>query len=388
MIARAFPLFILLILVPDTYLYMRIKRKWGMPWWCSVLWWAVTFALLTFTCWLALTPDFTPQPDTPLMTYLFVIGVFVVPKALYALCSWAGHRIGRRHRNRRKWGSWIGMVLGLFSIYVTVYGTFWGFGDFGVYNVDYESAALPKGFDGYRVAVFSDIHLGSFSGRKKHVIGELVDSINALHPDAVFFLGDIQNTRPEEIEEHVVQLSRLSAPDGVYSILGNHDYSKYISGRRSDRMAAEKKTRDLQAKMGWRLLRNEHVVLHRGADSIVVAGMEGNEEWNTDHGYGRPEIALDGVGEGAFSIMLLHNPKRWRQHILPDTDVQLTLSGHTHGGQVKVLGFSATSFGYTESEGMYERGGRHLYVNRGIGGLIPLRFNVKGEVTLITMHHR
>ena len=116
--------------------------------------------------------------------------------------------------------------------------------------------------------------------------------------------------------------------------------------------------------------------------------MEGNEEWNTDHGYGRPEIALDGVGEGAFSIMLLHNPKRWRQHILPDTDVQLTLSGHTHGGQVKVLGLSVTSFGYTESEGMYERGGRHLYVNRGIGGLIPLRFNVKGEVTLITMHHR
>ena len=387
MIARAFPLFVLLILVPDCYLYVRFLQKRGRPLWCKVLWWTITAVLLFFTCWLALRPDFTPQPPTSLMIYLFVLGVFVVPKAVYALCLWLGRQFSHRHP-LRKWGARIGVLFALFAAYVTIYGTFWGFGSLEVKNVDYKSTLLPESFEGYRVAVFSDIHLGSFDGMHKQTIGNLVDSINALHPDVVLFLGDIQNTRPEEIEQHIPQLSRISAPDGVYSILGNHDYSKYISGRRSEKMMSEKKTRDFQGQMGWRLLRNEHVVLHRGADSLVIAGMEGNEEWNTDHGYGRPEFALSGVEEGTFTIILAHNPKRWRKDILPNTSVPLTLSGHTHGGQVRLFGISLAAFITPESEGMYEQDGRHLYVNRGIGALIPLRFGVPGEITLFTLHHQ
>lgn len=388
MIARAFPLFVLLILLPDSYLYLRYMRRRSVAWWWKVLWWMVTAVLLFFTCWLALSRDFTPQPYTPLLIYLFIMGVFIVPKALYALCLWVGRVLTRRRHPRRNWGSFAGGVLALMSVYVTIYGSFRGFERLEVNRSDCYAEGLPESYEGYRVAVFSDIHLGSYSGIHKRVIHDMVDSINALHPDVVLFLGDIQNTRPEEIEPHILELSRLSAPDGVYSILGNHDYSKYMGGTRMEKMAAEKKTRDYQARMGWRLLRNEHVVLRHGSDSLVIAGVEGNEEWNTDHGYSHPEIALRGVDERSFTIMLVHNPKRWRMDVLPMTKAQLTVSGHTHGGQVSLLGLSPTVIVYPEDAGWYEQDGRQLYVTKGVGALIPLRFNVNSEVSLITLHQK
>ena len=389
MIARAFLLFVLIILLPDIYLY----RRWLRPHahgrqWLTLIWWSLTAVMLLATCLLATTRDFTPHPQTQLNVYLLVMGVFTLPKLLLMLADWVGRVLRHFTHGRRNWGVPVGIALGFLSVFITIYGSTSGFNKFEVKRVDYVSADLPKGFDGYRIAVWSDAHVGNYTGSKAHVLRDAIDSLNAMRPDVIFFLGDLQNVGPDEIEACLPELSRLSAPDGVYSVLGNHDYSKYLGGSREEKFAAEKRTQDLQRQMGWRLLMNEHTQLRHGGDSIVLAGMEGNEEKDQDHGFAIWEKAVEGIPPGMFTIMLAHNPLHWQNYIIPNTDVHLTLSGHTHGGQVRIFGLSTTNLMFPEDDGMYEREGKHLFVSRGLGALIPLRFNVTGEVALLTLHQQ
>jgi len=387
MIYRALPLILLLILLPDIYLY-RTGLRHAAGRWLKVGWWSLTALLLAITCLLALCPDFTPQPQQPLNIYLFVLGVFVVPKAAFTLCDACGHWLSRHRHLRRNPGRPVGIALGAFAAFVTAYGATAGFNKFDVRHIDYVSADIPEGFDGYRIAVFSDAHVGSYTGDSAPVLEAAIDSLNAMKADAIFFLGDLQNTRPEEIEERLPLLSRLHAPDGVFSILGNHDYSHYIGGTREEKAACEAKTKALQRQMGWRLLLNGHTMLRHGGDSIVLAGMEGNDGRGEDHGWPIWEKTVEGIPPGMFTIMLLHNPLYWRRYVVEHTDAQLTLSGHTHGGQVSLFGLAPTRLVYGEDDGEYDAGQQHLFVSRGLGGLIPLRFGVTGEVVLLTLHRK
>jgi predicted MPP superfamily phosphohydrolase len=386
MIARHFFLFILLILLPDLFLFIRYIWRRNLPVWVKALWWIITIVLLVYTSLLARCQDYTPQQPIWLNIYLFILGAFIVPKAVLALCASLGRGVSNRFHARHNWGLLPGVLLALLFVFITIYGSFWGFGKFEVHRMDYHSSRLPKGFDGYKIALFSDAHVGSYRGGDRHVLADAIDSINALHPDIIFFLGDLQNTRPEEIQEHKPVLSRLKAPDGVYSILGNHDYSHYIGGTREEKLAAEKKTQRLEREMGWRLLLNESTILHHGGDSIYLAGMKGNDGKGEDHDTPNYENTIKDIPKGVFSIMLLHNPRYWKPYVIEPSDIPLTLSGHTHGGQVNLFGMTTSSLVFDEYDGMYEVDGRHLYVSRGLGGLIPMRFNVTGEVVLLTLH--
>lgn len=389
MIARSFLLFVLLILLPDVYLYRRWVRHHARGRrWVDFVWWLLTAAMLIATCLLAATRDFTPHPQRPLNIYLLALGVFTIPKLLLTLADWVGRALRYLTQGSRNWGIPAGLALGTLSAFVTIYGSTKGFYKFDVNRVEYASAELPGGFEGYRVALWSDAHVGNYTDSDAFVLRDAVDSINALHPDVIFFLGDLQNVGPDEIEACLPELSRLTAPDGVFSVLGNHDYSKYQGGTREEKLAAEKRTQDLQRQMGWRLLMNEHTLLRHGGDSIMLAGMEGNEEEGQDHGFAIWEKTVEGIPPGMFTIMLAHDPLVWGNYIIPNTDVQLTLSGHTHGGQLRILGLSTTTFFFPEDDGMYEREGKHLFVTRGLGALIPLRFNVTGEVVLLTLHQQ
>ena len=387
MILRALPLFLLLILLPDIYLYRTCLARRANRW-VKMGWWGCTILLLAWTGWLALCDDFTPQPQRPLNVYLFVLGVFVIPKAALAFFDGCGRYCRRKRPCRRNFGRPIGLLLAALSIYITIYGSTVGYNKFEVRHVDYWSSQLPVGFDGYRIALFSDIHVGSYMAASAPVLSAVVNSLNAMKADAVFFLGDIQNTRPEEIEKKLPVLSRLHAPDGVFSVMGNHDYSHYIGGTRAEKLAVEEKTKNLQRQMGWRLLLNENLLLRHGGDSIALAGMEGNDGKGEDHGLGIWEKAVDGIPPGLFTIMMVHNPNFWRKYVVPYTKVPLTLSGHTHGGQVSMLGFSFTKLFYSEDDGEYDIGDQHIFVTRGVGGLIPLRFNVTGEIVLLTLHKK
>ena len=269
------------------------------------------------------------------------------------------------------------------------YGVWVGYEQLQTRHVVFASADVPVSFDGYRIVHFSDAHVGTMTGSRKWLLQRAVDSINAQHPDLIVFTGDLQNILPQEIEEHISVLGQLQARDGVISVLGNHDYAVYQDCDDSEKQRNCRLTIDAERRAGWQLLLNEHRWLHRDTDSICIAGME---NWGiAERMPRRGDVAktLAGLHTSAsstpFIIMLQHDPTCWREHILPECCAQLTLSGHTHGGQISLFGLSPVSLAYNEWGGMYREGSRALYVSTGLGGLIPFRIGLPGEIVLITL---
>lgn len=284
-----------------------------------------------------------------------------------------------------KWGS---CACTLFIWGTIAYGVFIGFEELEVRQVEYVSSELPLAFDGYRIVQFSDAHVGTFKNSRKWMMKRAVDVMNAQQADAIVFTGDLQNLHPEELEQHIPVLSCLHAHDGVFSILGNHDYSIYVDVDSVTREQYNMKTQQLFRQTGWTLLMNEHRVIRRGADSIVIAGME---NWGSKLRMprrGDVGKTLEGVNDSTFVVMLSHDPTAWREKILPECRAQLTLSGHTHGGQFSLFGWSPVAWSYDEWEGTTYEGERALHVSTGLGGLIPFRLGMPAEIVVITLRSK
>ena len=386
MIARIIVPLILLILLPELYLdlhYLRHRAKFN--WKKRLAWWIPAAIMLVWAVCLACSRNFAPENTALLFWFLLLVGLLVVPKAMFALCSFLGWRWCKLRKKRLNWGNLIGFLLAIFCIFVLIYGSTRGFSQLEVRHMEYANKQLPKSFDGYRVVLFSDIHVGSYTGSRQKLLQRAMDSINAQQPDAIFFTGDIQNTQPQELYPVMQMLSQLKATDGVFSVLGNHDYSYYL--KNSDeaiKASNEKETISRQLQLGWQVLLNEHRAIKRDRDSIVIAGME---NWSNPP-YpvkGDARKTMEHVKEGAFTIMLQHDPYAWRKTILPDTHAQLTLSGHTHGGQITLFGWSPLALLHKEYDGWYHEDGRSLFVTRGIGGFVPFRFNCPGEIVVLTL---
>ena len=273
-----------------------------------------------------------------------------------------------------------------------------------VNEVEVESPKIPRSFNGYTIAQISDIHVGTW-GTDTTFVSALVDSVNALHPDLILFTGDIVNRRTEELKPFISVLSRLKAPDGVLSILGNHDYGDYVDwSNPDDRLANNRELAADQERMGWDLLNNTRRFISKGSDSIMVIGVEniGDPPFPT---YGDLEKALPASSDSIyhqndtrFKILMTHNPAHWDKEVSHTTNIDLSLAGHTHAMQmmIKIGGWewSPAKFRYEQWGGMYERlndrGHKtRLYVNIGAGEVgMPSRIlNAYPEITLFTLKH-
>lgn len=388
MIARIFIYLLLFITLPDLYLDLRfLKKRTRYLWWQRVLWWLPGAFMFVYTIVLATSRNFAPDTLALLHIYLLLLGVLVTPKFVFALCSFLGWAHCRYHHTRNNWGNLVGLVLALVIDIAVVYGGTLGFRKFEVRYEDYYSADLPAAFDGYRIVQFSDAHVGTYGTVYADVLERAIDSINAQKADIVVFTGDLQNMEPKELYPFMSTLGRITARDGVFSILGNHDYSGYIDASSAVKVANERELVSLERQMGWDLLMNEHRVIRRGGDSIVVAGME-NDGGKRFPQKGDVAKSLAGVGDDAFVLMLEHDPSSWRKKILPQSKAQLTLSGHTHAGQLDVFGLSPAALSYKEWYGMYHEGNRALNVSAGMGGFIPFRLGVSNEIVVITLHKK
>jgi len=309
------------------------------------------------------------------------------------LIGWCAMHLFHTQRN---YGVWAGGAVVLFAVYIIIYGCTIGFGKLDVRRITFASAELPKEFDGYRIVHFSDAHLGTYGLSRQHLLARNVDSINALRPDLIVFTGDIQNLEPSEILPQMQILSRLKAKDGVISCLGNHDYPIYVRDASPRQKAANlRETIGLQRQMGWTVLLNENVRITRDSGnsggsaaekpSIVVAGMENDGDGRRFPRMGDIAKTLRGVSDTDFVVMLQHDPTHWRDKILKESHVQLTLSGHTHASQFMLLGWSPVQYFYDDWAGVTNIGGRAINVSTGMGGFIPFRFGVPGEICLITL---
>lgn len=293
-----------------------------------------------------------------------------------------------RHK-RIKFLSVFGGILG-----VTVFLSMWWGALINRYRIQVrevtvEIAGLPDSFDGYKITQFSDLHTGSYRNDTSFV-SKLVNKINSLDSDVIFFTGDIVNRRTDELIPFTGVLSELEAPDGVYSIMGNHDYGDYSTWKddKAKRENMELLYR-LQKNMGWRLLLNEHSFIERGVDSIAIIGVEniGDPPFKS---YGSLDISYPDLGDDRTKILLTHNPAHWVDSVSQhqDINIDLALSGHTHAMQMEALGVSPAVFRYKTWGGLYFSPDKEksLYVNIGCGTVgIPMRLGATPEITVITL---
>lgn len=372
-------LFLALFLLPDWYIYKTYLSKGVSKKWKQRFWWP-TFLLLFLLVVFLIGHD---KLHEYFGIYLIVALCVTIPKAIFSLTSILLRLIGKLIRCRIPHGQ-ISIIPAVLVLGYILFGALKGKEYFQVKEITFCSPDLPETFDGYRILQLSDIHSGSWKGNEK-ALQKAIEICNGQQANLAVFTGDMVNSRADEMLEFMPILSQLKAPDGVYSVLGNHDYGTYSKWENeSARLANIDSLVARENRMGWKMLLNDSHILYKGKDSLALAGVEnsGNPPF-PDRG-DLPK-ALKGT-DGMFTVLLSHDPTHWRRKVLPDTSVQLTLSGHTHDMQISLFGFSVSQFIYPEHKGMYLQGNRGLYVNIGLGYvLFPMRLGAWPEITVITL---
>jgi hypothetical protein len=291
------------------------------------------------------------------------------------------------------WDYWKSFRWGLTMLAVPVVLMVWGMVvERNVCRVKYVDVALvglPEGFDGYRIVHLSDIHSMSFAGREK-VLRKMVERANREEGDLVVFTGDVVTKQPEELEITGGELRRLKGKDGVMAVAGNHDYCVYFDkGKRYGPLKGgfERVCRGMED-LGWRVLRNENEMIERGGDTLAVVGTENISNVRLFCSTGNLSKAQEGA-EGRCKVLLSHDPSVWDDKVVGQSDIGLTLSGHTHAAQLSLLGWSPSCLMHKRSRGLYREGGQYLYVNSGLGEtMLPFRIGVAPEITVITLKRK
>lgn len=381
---------LLLSVAADVYIFCALrKRCWSKKW--QYIYLAFSIAVLgTGLCGMFL--PFRTGDNSVLLTTMWLLYTFI--SVYVAKWSWVLFdlisRIPQIFKHKRlRWLSNVGVLISTLTFATMWWGALVGRYDIEVNHKTVNIANLPSNFNGFTIAQISDLHLGTY-GNDTTFVAELVDSINALRPDMIVFTGDIVNRRSTELKPFVGVLSRLKAPYGVYSILGNHDYGGYYQWSSNEARAQNLvDLKDLQKSMGWRLLLNEHEVITRGNQSIIVIGVEniGDPPYPN---YGSLERAYTELSDDKVKVLLSHNPAHWEHSIADHSSVNipLTLSGHTHAMQIEVAGISPGALRYRTWGGLYDDSSHshQLYVNVGVGTVgFPARIGAHPEITLITL---
>ena len=380
-----FIFFLILIVLPDWYIYRTYIRNYQQNWIRFV--YAMPGILLLLGM-LVIFSTFEPRPESMnrLSGFLILFLCICVPKAIFVCCILVFKALARIiHRSFHE--IMLAMFISMAAMGYLIYGATEGKQHFQVVEASIYSKDIPEAFHGYRIVQIADIHVGSWMGNTKP-LQKAVRMINDLKPDLIVFTGDLVNNLATELDEFIPVLSQLKAKHGVYSVLGNHDYSTYIRWNTLEEQAKNfDSLKDKQVQIGWKMLNNSHVKLYQGTDSIALIGVE-NSGRPPFPDYARLTEAMTGT-EGMFQILLSHDPSHWQREVLPSTDIQLTLSGHTHDMQTRIFGFSPSALVYPEHSGLYQEGDQMLYVNTGLGHLMyPMRLGAWPEITLLTLKNK
>ena len=291
---------------------------------------------------------------------------------------------------RRKFISAIAVGLASIPFGALLYGMYRGKYNYQVLKYELEFDDLPEAFHGYQITQISDVHSGSFDNHEKVAYG--IDLINEQRSDVIFFTGDLVNDRTDEMEPWKDVFARLEARDGVFSILGNHDYGDYTTWETEEAKAQNlEDLKTLQQDMGFDLILNSNRYLERDGQKIALLGVE---NWGRG-GFkkaGDLQRAKEGVSPDDFKILLSHDPSHWEDVVLQDDyHFHLTLSGHTHGMQfgVEIPGWvkwSPVKWRYKYWAGLYKELGQFINVNRGFGFIgYPGRVGIWPEISVITL---
>ena len=407
-------IFVSLIGLLDTYVFQAIRSisETATPRTKTILYtiyWGLTaLTIISFLLFVYTPPDFLGKKTR---TYLFaiLIGLFfakLVASVFFLIddirrgFQWAAGKLIYNNPeleqmsgdgiSRSAFLSWLGLAAGgsLFT------GLLYGFSNKYNYQIKKVKLAfdnLPPAFKGLRIIHISDIHSGSFTDKAEVMKG--VQKILNQKADIILFTGDLVNNQSDEMDDYKDVFNKLQAPMGVFSTLGNHDYGDYTSWPKNG-ITKEQNLENLKkthADMGWHLLMNEHVVLERGGESIALLGVENWSSKARFPKHGRMDLAHPGTEKYPFKILMSHDPSHWESEVQPKyPDIDLVLSGHTHGMQfgVEIPGFkwSPVQYMYKQWDGLYEKDKQKLYVNPGFGFIgYPGRVGILPEITVIEL---
>ena len=285
--------------------------------------------------------------------------------------------------------NWLGVGISS-SLFLSL---LYGFGNKYKYQLLHKKVAiknLPAAFKGFKIIHISDIHSGSL--KEKEAVQKGIDLIQKQGADLILFTGDLVNDKAIEMQNWTSIFGQLSAPKGVFSTLGNHDYGDYVQWSSKEAKEANLNAlKSVHASMGWKLLMNENVTIEMGGAKIKLVGIENWGAKARFPKYGQLNKALEGVDPTDVIVLMSHDPSHWEAQVIPEfPQVDLMLSGHTHGMQFGLenpyFKWSPVQWVYKQWAGLYQQGDQKLYVNRGFGFLgYPGRVGIMPEITLLEL---
>jgi predicted MPP superfamily phosphohydrolase len=407
---------LVIVMALDVYLWFSVSRKVAtlhkaVRWLITLLYWSPTITLVTliatgifasFTTW-----DIAAR--TYFMALIAMVYICKLPPIFFLVMADITRIIKGALRNnlsgfssapakRPKWMVATGWTIGSLAFVTLVFGIVFGTYHFKVRESTITLPELPASFDGLRIVQVSDIHTGSWTC--KNQMKEAVTIINSLKPDLVFFTGDMVNYTSAEIYEFADILEKIKPKEGVYAILGNHDYGDYVEwpneySKRKDMQYLEA----IYKYMHWNLLTNENALLYRSKDSIAIIGVHNWGRSKRFQRLGSLDKAIEGVANVNVQLLLSHDPSHWDASVNKDfKSIDITFSGHTHGFQIGIecekFKWSLAGLLYKQWAGLHESpvSGSHpqyLYVNRGLGVIgYPGRIGIWPEITLIVLNQK
>jgi uncharacterized protein len=292
--------------------------------------------------------------------------------------------------SRLKFFSQLAMAFTIVPAIGFIYGVVRGAYKYRVHKVTVPSADLPEAFHGFKIVQLSDIHTGSFLDNGP--LHRAFDIVMQQGADMILVTGDLVNNEAKETIGYEEVYTKLKAPHGVFSVLGNHDYGDYVKWNTpAEKLANLEELKRVQEGCGWKLLINEHVPVEKNGEKIALLGVE---NWGSSMHfpkYGKLDQAHAGTQDYSFKILMSHDPSHWDKQVSTEyRDINLTLSGHTHGMQmgIEIPGFkwSPVKYLYKYWAGLYRQNEQYLYVNRGLGFLgYPGRLGIWPEITVIEL---
>lgn len=377
-------------LLVDSYIYVQTRRRCKSPLWSRLQ--LVTAVLLILLMVVGMALPARGVSSTLLLAKMWVLFTYMsvyIPKYIAIIFDLIASLPRLWKRRRIKWLTVSGIVVALAVFCSIWWGALINRNRTQVRELEVEIPNLPASFNGFRVAQISDLHLGTY-GSDTTFVSHVVEEVNGLGADAILFTGDIVNRQSEEMIPFIPVLRQLHAPQGVYAILGNHDYGDYRNWPSPAEKAANMdELYSHYRSTGIDLLRNTHRWLRCAADSIALIGVEniGDPPFKI---YGSLPASYPTLGDSIPKILLSHNPQHWVDSIAGNRSINipLTLTGHTHAMQIEVGGLSPAILRYPTWGGLYtDRAGRSsMYVNIGLGTVgLPMRLGATPEITLITL---
>ena len=405
-----FLFFLIAFLLIDLYVFqavLNVSKSWPSPWKgvSRYSFWVPTILCVAALCWWTFSDPYKISAGMRnwILTGLFatyfskLFGVvFLLIDDGQRLVRWVARYFSKQPANalpgeiisRSEFLMNAALVATTVPFGAMAYGIISGAHDYRVKHISIKLPNLPKAFDGVRIAQVSDIHSGSFFN--KTAVKGGVEMVMKEKPDIIFFTGDLVNNEADEVKEYIDVFNKLRAPLGVFSVTGNHDYGDYKNW--DSKEAKQQNFKDLieaHRLLGFDLLMNENRVIEQGGDRISILGIE---NWGGGRfaKYGKLDQAYAGI-EAPVKILLSHDPSHWDAQVRPSyKDIDLMLSGHTHGFQfgVEIGGFkwSPSQYAYKQWAGLYQEENQYLYVNRGFGYLgYPGRVGMPPELTIIEL---